>query len=76
MLSVRTHVHGLRTTYGSEFFDALHLSLSVHMYPAPICDIRHPICDSDFSSLGGKNSDETSDSDVRFYFLAAFFLLL
>ena len=70
-LGLRAHVYGLRTTYGNEFSDAIYLCLGVHICPAPICDIRHPICDSDFSNLGG----EKSDSDMRFLRFGSIFLL-
>ena len=71
-LSLHTHVCGLRTTYSNEFSDAIYLCLGVHIYPAPICDIRHLICDSDFSGLGGKKSD----SDIRFFTFWQYFYTL
>ena len=39
----------------SDFFPSSHLCLGVYIYLTPICDIRHLICDGDFSALGEKN---------------------
>ena len=59
--SVRTHICGLRhptAIYDSDFFPSSDLCLVVYMYPTPICDIRRLICDSDFSALRPKKSDD------------------
>ena len=40
------------------FSSSSHLCLVVYMYPTLICEIRRPIYDSNFSTLGGKKSDD------------------
>ena len=47
-----------RPIYDSDFFPSSDLCLVVYMYPTPICDIQRLICDSDFSALGPKKSDD------------------
>ena len=38
----------------ANFAKPSHLCFTVHMCPSPICDIRRPICDSDFFGLASQ----------------------